>query len=145
MIWPLTRGLFATVYPLANYLGILLLFNFSFNCDVFVVFRYQGYAGITEQSVNDSLLLYLMALWPESMVVISILQNLLRLILHHSIWPFHPGELPIYRGKECVPCNCQTECSQMSIRSGLLIVFFLIFHIFNEFVSICSIIQKYRC
>ena len=81
MIWPLTRGLFATVYPLANYLGILLLFNFSFNCDVFVVFQYHGYAGITEQSVNDSLLLYLMALWPESMVVISILQNLLRLIL----------------------------------------------------------------
>ena len=50
MIWPLTHGLFATVYPLANYLGILLLFNFSFNCDVFVVFRYHGYAGITEQS-----------------------------------------------------------------------------------------------
>ena len=78
----------------------------------------------SQNNLNDSLLLYLMALWPESMVVISILQNLLRLILHHSIWPFHPGELPIYRGKECVPCNCQTECSQMSIRSGLLIVFF---------------------
>lgn len=105
VIWPLTHGLFVAVCPLTTYLGVLLLFNFSFDCNVFVVFQYHGYAGITEQSVNDSLLLYLTALWPESMLIVSILQNLLRLTLCRSIWPFHPSELLFTEEKNVSPAT----------------------------------------
>lgn len=123
LIWPLTHGLFVAVCPLTTCLGILLLFSFSFDCDVFVVFQCHGYAGITGQSVNGSLLLCLTALWPESVLIVSILQNLRRLTLCHSIWPFHPSELLFTEEKNVYPATVK-QTLQMSIRSGLLLVFF---------------------